>query len=294
MPITRFQSANGDTYTFPTEAGNQEYNDNFKEVVLNTTRLPGADGGFDEHGQSRAPGAVGKVQFGFYLVTESRSAMLAKRDQLGAMREWGPGLLYYRPPGDDGQPDTGQPERWCFARVNNILLSEKRHEHTDLFQKVQITFQASDPFWYAPGTEEVWGSFNWNDGSLWSGSSGTLVTGSGDLTLANSGNAFTLARIVIVNGGSISSNFRFRRMVNGLAADDFFMGVSIASNAVLEADARRHRIYQNYIRLTDAQLSGLVTAKHPDWLRLMPGVNTVRVTLDGAATVFVRYLERYT
>jgi hypothetical protein len=37
----------------------------------------------------------------------------------------------------------------------------------------------------------------------------------------------------------------------------------------------------------------LFDSRQPDWIRLKPGVNTLRVTLAGEVDVAVSYLERY-
>lgn len=274
--------ANGNTYTFPTTSGDQEFKTNFSNLVNKATRLPGADGGHDEYGFSRAPSEIGNVQFGIVLESETTSGMQALRDAIKQMAAWGKGRLIDTINGTD---------RWCWARINANDITEQRHMHSDLFQPVKLTFQASDPHWYTTGTEGVlWGGSTWG-GATWDGTaSPTTITTTGTITVTNNGSADTLARLVLWNNsGSTITNPRVRRMIAGTAADDLLYTGTIADGVQLELNPRRHTaLYDG----TDV-LSNL-TFTHPEWMRLLPGSNSLQVDVTGVVKVYVHYYERYT
>ena len=284
--ITKFV-AKGNTYTFPTEVGDQEYHDNFKEVVARATRLPGADGGVDEYGSGRAPSAIGNIQFGVVLLSDTREGMQTLRDTLAQMKEWGVGQLYFQPTDSNATP------RWANCRVNNIDMPEERHKHTDLEQPVKLSFQASDPFWYTAGNQKLYDStYSWDSTINWDEGSFSTITGSGSLTVTPSGSATTLGRFVAKVTGALSFNqLVVQRIVNSQVSDQMILQMLLNQNDVLELDPRRQWVTVNGVdRIANFDVL------FPDWLRLLPGSNTIKVTLDEptaaiSATVF--YYDRY-
>lgn len=288
MGITRFV-AQGNTYTFPISPGDQDYHDNFKDVLNKTSKIPGADGGIDEHGTGRAPGPVGNIQFGIVMVSPQRSGMQLLRDAIGAMREWGVGRLYFQP------TDLTLPERWAVCRVDNIGITEKRDQNTDLFQPVKLSFQATDPFWYRPGNQVLWdGTYTFNGAITWDDTAAgfTTITGSGTFSVTNPGNAFTHGRLVAkVTGATGFSSLIVRRLLNSAIVDEMVLQTPLVQNDVLEISPRAQWVLVNGVD----KLSRF-SFRHPDWLRLLPGVNSIQVILDdtaGEVSAAVRYFERY-
>lgn len=285
--ITSFQTATN-SYTFPAY-GDQSYKDNFANLVARTTRLPGAHGGYDEYGYGRAPSEVGSVQQNVVLRSATRNGMQPLRDALKQIADWGVGRLFFQP------TDTNLTPRWCWARVNNIGMSEERNKHTDLIQRVQINWQVSDPFWYTAGNETLWdGGSLWDAaGVYWDGGTGTNVVNSNTFSITNNGNAFTLARLTIYN--TSGSNVWYpiiQRTVNSVVVDEVRYQGAIPDGYWLEIDSRAHRaILTNGSSYSSAYAN--LTFKHPDWLRLLPGANTLPVTFSGTANVQIRYYERY-
>lgn len=284
--ITKFVSG-ANTYTFPVNPGDQEYHDNFKEVVARVSKLPGADGGVDDFGMGRAPSPVGTIQFGIVLTSTTRAGMQVLRDGLATIREWGVGQLFFQP------TDTLLPPRFCICRLNNISIDEKRHLDTDLFQPVRMSFQASEPFWLTAGNQELWdGSRTWNSAINWDGTGFTTITGSGNLTVTPAGNALTLGRFVgKVTGAQAFNQLIVRRLVNGGVIDETVMNYQFVQNDVIEIDPRKQWVLVNgFDRFSSFSF------RHPDWLRLLPGANTISVTTDQATAQvdsIVRYYERY-
>lgn len=275
--------ANGNTYTFPTGSGDQSFTYNFSNLVPHSTRLPGADGGFDEFGFSRAPSDVGTVQVGIVLESATTAGMQALRDACKQMAAWGKGRLIDTINGVD---------RWCWARINSNDITEQRHMHTDLFQPVKLTFQVSDPYWYTVGTEVLWGGgWLWGDGTKWGGTAvAQSITTSGSFTITNNGSADTLARVVVKNtSGSTIYYPRIRRILNGAIKDELYYNGSILTGTQLTMNARAHKA-----TISGVNVLANLAFKHPDWMRLLPGSNSFQVSLIGVATVYIAYYERYT
>lgn len=284
--ITRFVGHDGDTYTFPTSPGDQDFHTNFGEVVGRVSRLPGASGGVDEWGQGRAPNAIGNIQFSFYFVTDTASDMQPLRDELKTIIEWGRGKLY------DELPDGS--ERWVNCRVNNITISEERHKHTAYHQKVQISFQAADPFWYTEGTTFIWGGGEtWGGGATWGGG-GSLTTFSsvGTMTVTNNGSAYTIPEIRFQNDSGVSvTSVLIERMIGGTVRDSLTCEQDIPAGGYVLLLPSSHTIQSSLGDLG----ADVITFSHPDWFRLSPGSNTIRVTPAGSTVkVGFNFYERYT
>lgn len=281
MTITKFVSQYG-TYTFPTSPADQDFNTNFKNLITKVTRGIGTNGGVDEYGMGRSPSDVGNVQFSIYLVSQTRSGMQTLRDSLNTICDWGVGRLV---------DNINGTERWCWARISSDNIKEDRHKHSDLQQKVQLTFQVSDPFWYTAGSEGVlWGASTWG-GATWDGTaSPTTITTTGTISVTNNGSAYTLARLVLWNNsGSTISNPVIKRIIAGSPVDRLTYTGSIADGQQLELNPRAHTAL-----LDGTDVISNIDFMHPDWLRLLPGSNSLQVDVTGVVKVYVHDYERYT
>jgi len=287
MTLTRFEAFNGSTYTFPATAmfpQDQAFTTNFKALLARSSRVPGGNGGIRDFGFQRAPSPVGSVQATIVLATESRSAMQALRDALNTMADWGMGKLV----------DTiNGSERWAICSLQTIDMAEDRSKHTDLFQTVKLTFEAPEPYWITAGNQQLWdGTHNWNSAINWDQGSFTTITGSGTLSITPSGNAFTLGRFVArVTGSQNFNQLLVQRTVNGVIQDQIKLQLALNQNDVIEIDPRRQWALVN----GSNQLANF-DFLFPDWMRLLPGSNTLKVTLDDAAAVIsatVFYYDRY-
>lgn len=274
--------ANGNTYTFPTNSGDQSFNAPFANIPARITRLPGTSGGFDEYGLGRGASDPGIVEVNIVLESDTRAGMQTLRDNLRAMAAWGKGRLI----------DTiNSVDRWCWARITLADIKEQRHMHTDLQQPVKLTFSVSDPYWYTIGTDILWGGGSlWGGGGKWGGTIvAQSVTTSGTFSITNNGNADTLARVVVSNAsGSTVYYPRIQRIVNGAIRDELYYNGSIATGTQLILKPQNHSA-----TITGVNVISNLTFKHPDWMRLLPGANSFSVTLIGAVTVYIGYEERY-
>lgn len=272
--------ANGNTYTFPTLNGDQQFNAPFASIPAKITKLPGASGGFDENGMGRGASDPAIVEFTIVLTSDTRAGMQLLRDSLRTMAAWGKGRLIDTINGVD---------RWCWARIVLPDIKEQRMGQTDLHQPVKLTFSVSDPYWYTVGNSNLWGGFVWGTGKWGGTSSSTAISSSGTITITNNGSADTLAKITIGNtSGSTVYNPRIQRIVNGSVRDELFYNGSIATATQLMLDPKNHTAL---LSLTSVLAN--LTFKHPEWMRLLPGSNSLLVNVDGAVGITVQYYERY-
>lgn len=280
-------------FTFPDELA--EFNDNFADTTPQTARLPGLHGGYNQDGDGTAQTAVGKVVVGFNLVAQTRAAMDDLRDAVNAMVEYGLQQLTYQP------TELTDPTRYCWARVNFISIPQRKDEHTDLFQKVTVTFQVADPHWYV-GTGGPWqigvGDHTLGEIGLEIGGGGTPVTinasgTSSNGTVTNAGNALSIPTISIVCSGSQTFvNPTIRRIKNGKVVDEVAWTGTIQNNGELFISGKTQRITYNSSSVFGANLS----YEHPDFVRLEPGANSIYVlstSAGSAATVTIWYADVY-
>jgi hypothetical protein len=277
-------------YTFPNPQ--YDYRDNFGNVVPRTVKLPGVAGGFDEYGDDPAPGEIGSISFTFYLEALARSEMTAKRDAVRKMLSWGKSLLYMQP------SDPALAERFCFARLNNVDIPENREKHTDLFQRVALTFQSGDPYWLSIGTENsaFWGdqvSYYGDNVTTWGGATTpTAISGlSTTVNVTRSGSAIVQPRLLFrCASGQTITNPIVQRLINNVVVDQVSWTGTLGSYEVLDIDCRGMAV-----RSTQLNAYNNLAVITPWWLRLYPGVtNTLKVLLANsgdACSLRVAYYE---
>jgi hypothetical protein len=292
MPLKRFGATAPKQYDFTqTGIGLGGYSDNFANMVPRTVRLPGLDGGFDEFGRARAPSEIGQVRQEVTISAETRTEMDAKRDTVRAMADWGKQRLFMQP------TDPALAERWCWARVNNIQISRDEGQQTDLMQRLSIIWQASDPRWYAAGTENTvfWGEgATWGGGAKWGGALGiTACSGlSTSISINRSGNATVYPRFFIRCSSSQSCQNPIIQRLNGAEVVDQVAWVgTVAANQTLAIDARGLSV-----KLDGSNAYAAFSALNPAWFSLLPGSNSLKVLFANsgdAASVHVAYYEGY-
>ena len=286
--LVRFGAGN-QVYTFEQ---NQQISlrDNFRDVVPRTTRLPGLSGGFDEFGSGAAPGEIGNVQVMFWIFADSEAEMKAKKDEFGAMADWGVYRLYK-------QPMDGSPERYCEARLNSAEISETSADQPHKRNRVQLNFQVANPAWYSLGTESPsWGDGTaWGSGALWGGSAApnAVVGLQNDFYLNVNGNARTYPRIEVRCGAAqTASGVTIQRLVQGVVVDEVKYDDTLNNNDRLIINCRALEITLN----GSDNYSNDFTFQNAGWFRLEAGENTIRVLMDNAgdeADVYFRYYEAY-
>jgi len=274
MPLHRFE-AGGNTYTFPSTLG--AYRDNFSNALARNTRLPGVDGGFDEYLAAPAARELGTISQAFTLQSDTKAGLDALRDAVRAMMLWGKGYLYFRP---SNYPT--QVERRCYCRVDNINMS-RDEGFAQYWQRLTVFFSASSPIWEATGT-----------------ASSEVINHSGtstDDTVNNGGNAIALPVITIATGGSqvMTGPIYVRRIVSSQVVDEVKYEYNLGNSITLTIDAQKWQVIYDDGAEQDGY-DDMFDFIHPDWLRLMPGNNTIRVVsgdAGDAATVTIEYRDTW-
>jgi hypothetical protein len=124
------------SYTFPPQSSGS---DNFLEVIANTQRIPGVDGGYDAFGTRRSNQAIGNINAEWWL---QNGSMTTLRDTVGAIAGWGKQRLF-----TDVWDNTRQDKRWTWARINNLRAPENVKTLPHQQQKVTASFQVNEPGW---------------------------------------------------------------------------------------------------------------------------------------------------
>lgn len=277
----------GNIYIFPNTQIN--LNTNFGDLVTRTRRLPFADGGYDDLGDGRGLSEIGSIKTDYWLFFESREDATSKIDAIKKMANAGLQRLFMQP------MDHDMPERWCFARLNNMSIPQDAKNQPHERVKVSLTFQVSDPFWYTQGNSAVWsGGARYGDGTRWSGNVATVVSGnSTTLTLTNNGNTYTHAQIAIrPTSGQSCVDPIVRRIVDGQVLDEVSYTGVLNDQDNLFIDSRKASVRLNNV----SAYTNVFNTKTSYFMRLMPGDNTLQIKFaqsTDAANVCIRWLERY-
>ena len=275
-------------YTFPQATS---FDHNFANLVPRTSRLPGTDGGFDEYNDEAAPSEIGTVSASWYIVPKKGESITVLLDRVRAMADWGKLRLYVQP------YDRTLGERWANVRINSIQGAENAKNHPHLWQEVRVNWQAGDdPFWYAQGTEApLYGEAIFG-AATYGGLSPVMINAAGlqtDTTVTVGGTATTFAYLnITVPATKIAQNLTIQRYVSGVLRDEIKWTGTLTPADTLIINPRSNSVTRNS---ADAYTSSF-SRHHPDFFRLRPGSNAIRVLMSGAtdqATVTIRYYERY-
>lgn len=250
----------------------QTHSDNFRTARVNVQTMPGMSGGMSTDGIYPAPTSVGRVSLSFVLVANDRADMEAARDAVNALYEVGLQKLVKQP------TDAGDAERYCFAYVETISIDEDKSKHTDIFQRVKITFVVPSPFWesaaYASYTladgKDLNDGLTFANGSFAVSASGLLTT----TTLTNNGNAPAWCKVAVTCGvGQTCAMPTLQRLKNGAVADEVAYHGVLAAGDEWFVDGKRQFAHLNGVNV----IGGLFSYKTIDFLRLAPGANTINI-----------------
>lgn len=274
-------------YVFPADA-QINYFDDFDRRGNKLIKMAGSNSRFSQGGTGRGQSDGGQVRIELWLEFDSLSDVTDKINSIRQIGEWGLMPLWR-------QPSAGAPQ-FCWAMLNSEALNQDVHNVPHLRQRIPLVFDVPDPFWYAAGSERLWGDGGlWNDGGSWGESTTapapTTITNTGTLSLTVGGTAYTFARLEIANNsGADAGDITIQRIENGAVADQIHWTGTLADGEQLHIDPRSQRVQRGP---TGADVISLFTAQHPDWMRLLPGTNTLNVFMAGEADVSARWMERY-
>ncbi len=278
------------TYTF---AYDQDYRDNFADVLARTSRVVGVSGGVDEFGGGVALSEVGNIQASFFLISEdSRDGMTTLRDDLKKIMGWGVKKLWMQPSDPTAKP------RWTWARVNNINIPERRDRHTDLWQKVTLSFQCADPRWYSHPSAWLLDSGEVLDDGLTVGgyrASSTSVNDGSSLTLTNNGSTTTPLYLRFDAESNAVTNLRVSlRDVSDVEIGRWRFEDTLSAGQILEVDSTALSV-----TVTDTTTDGRYDAFNPSkgngFLELPSGTNTLVIdgSFTGNITLYADYLDAW-
>lgn len=248
---------------------------NFADLVPITSRIPGVDGGFDEYGDVAAPSEIGSISFEMVLSEDRRAEMQRKVDVLRGLARLGVQRLAV------DTWDDGLNYRYCWARVNNVQVSDNVTAVSHRVNRVQITFQVSSPRWQeisendALYGEAVFGVDVFGGGiGVIHAVSGTSTT----FTLDNDGNADAYPEIFYTTGAAqaVTSPITIARLVNGVVIDQLTIATALTAEQTLYINTQTKTITKQQVNAYSS-----LTPLTPQWLRLLPGSNSMRVTMGG-------------
>jgi len=249
-----------------------EFDYNFADGAPQTRRIPGVDGGFSDLGDEAAETPPGSLTLGFWLVADTRSEMDALRDEVRALE--GYGLQRFDYTSLDGALGT----RHCFARVTSTRMSRIESKHTNLHQKVSLTFEVPDARWH----QDHYTSWGLDDGFILSdgktvgeGALETAVSGvETTFSVTQPGTALAIPAISVMPGvGESCENPKVQRIANGLVADEIAYTGTLSAGDELMVDGKRM-----YAALNGGNAFGPdFYYRYPSLFRLQPGPNLVRV-----------------
>lgn len=280
------------TVTLPSDAQVAQ-NDNFRDYVPRTTRLPGLDGGYDEYGIGRTPREIGMVKATYWVYGSSAADLAARLQTMQGQGEQGAVRLV--------KNISGVGDVFCLARVNNVDVAQNARDLPHVRQRVSLTWQVARPVWLGAGndTGPRWGSgtARWGDGvTRWGGTAGTVVTSTlaTIATVTPGGNVQTNPRFVItVPAGTMNSATIQRVDANNLALDQIVITgpIIFGATGAIAIDTA-----VSSAKIGSTGLYGNLSAFNQPWFSLLPGVtNTIRAAVDGPAgcTVKMIYNEGY-
>lgn len=286
--LTRF-GAGSRLYTFNGEI--VDYDDNFAELENKVTAMPFADGGFRQLGDARGSSKLGMVTASYWLHFDDQNDAFSKINAFRQMQDYGMQRLFM-------QPETlSAGEWWCWAAVKDVEVPRNIKNLPHKRIKVKAVFEVPDPFWYSASGLLVWGGgAKWGEGATakWGGGTPTTYTGvSNAITLTNNGNAYTLPQFAIrPDTGQTCADPVIRRIVDGAVVDEvrFYGVLGVGDNLMI--DCRKKTI-----RLNDVdQYTNSFRAATPDWMRLLPGSNSIELRFaqsTDAAKVNIKFPTRY-
>jgi phage-related protein len=254
-------------YNFPRTQ--TQLRDNFSDMVPRTVRVPGADGGFDQFGEGKAPSEIGNVSVTFEQYVEA-TPMQDMRDAIRQMAAWGVLPLV--------MIDADAEERFCYARVNSIVMTIAPNDPVGQTKLIAtVDFQVAEPYWLMAGT---WGNpvaVTVNGSPQAVNSVGGLFRTYPKITLTVTVSTTTLI-VFEVGTGATAQSFQISRAGNFTAGDDIVIDC----------------------RSMDVKLNGgndfsiISTFTHANFVWLEPGNNSVTITrTGGTVTATMEWYERY-
>jgi len=255
--IVRFQSPDGSyVLNLPLLAGKQDENYAGRTAI---ETVPLAAFGWDLLGSAQVLPEAAEIRVTATLVGEDAAAQLRQVRQV--LRRVGRGQLWAE--------DDGSVQRWCWAR-GSVLGSYGVEAGRPLQVAVTIGFvRLSD--WFPPSPSSV---------------TQVLATSPGTVTVASLGDVPTSQlRLTLVAGGTVSAP-----IITNLASGESVTSTrTLASGQRLRIDGYQYRLLYSADGTTwsDDRANTAPGPLQAALLRLLPGMNPIRVSWSGSGSVTV-------
>jgi hypothetical protein len=138
--LIRFGLGSTESYDF-VPARQAEYQDNFADIMQQSVRVPGKDGGLSPFGLGRGPAEVGNVRVSFWVHGGSMAETGHLVSLVKSMAYWGVRRLFKR-------HQNGE-LMWTWASVSSVQVPQVVRRMPHLRQQVQMTFQCLESKWYS-------------------------------------------------------------------------------------------------------------------------------------------------
>lgn len=286
--LTKFISKNGDIYNFP-EDQQTSVRDNFRDLAPSTERLAGVSGAFSHYGSSAPPSDLGSVQHEVWYEADTAAELDSMLRDAAALVGWGEGRLYKQP------MDISQPARFCWATPINIPLAQNVRDLPHKRQKLQFSFQVTEPYWLDKGNAAslIGVDFILGTSLIGGGTPDDVSDVLTTLTYTVGGNMWTPPQFALrpLSTREIIDPI-IRRVVAGEVVDElaYFGRLTDADNLVF--DCRKQKVTLN----GEDMYTDSFNFKHPAWMRFQPGANTIQVKFaQGTDTgkLNTRYYHRW-
>jgi hypothetical protein len=218
--------------------------------------------------------------------------MTALRDDIKQVIGWGVKKLWMQPSDPTAKP------RWTWARINNINIPERRDRHTDLWQKVTLSFQCSDPRWYSHPSAWLLDSDEVLDDGLTVGgyrASSTSVNDGSTISLTNNGTTSAPLYLRFDAGSNAVTNLRVSlRDESDVEIGRWRFEDTLNSGQILEVDSTALSVTVTDTT-TDGRYDAFTPAKGNGFLELPSGTNTLVIdgSFTGNVSVFADYLDAW-
>ncbi len=255
--LIRFGLGSAEAYHFE-PARQTEYQDNFADIMQQSVRVPGKDGGISPFGLGRGPAEVGNVRVGFWVHGNSIAETGHLVSLVKRMAYWGVRRLFKR-------HQNGE-LMWTWASVSSIQVPQVVRRMPHLRQQVQMTFQCLETKWYTrPGMTFFDDGLTFGDGLTFAPLQvdQETVSDSSTVTVTNRGNTPVSAYVRWDGNGtdSFTNPVITRKNWLGETVNQLTYTATIGANDVVEIDARSFK----------ATTRSALTVLSGDWLTIPAG-----------------------
>ena len=244
------------------------YTDNFGQLRSSTERIIRGDGGVDQFGTGRIPGAIGEVAITLWL-DEADGLMRDQLDNIRALGDFGRTTLSML-------PTLGTEIRTTSARSTQVNYIQRVDGVPHRRQEVEMLWEVPDPFWYSPSRRL------------------TLINATG-LATAGTGTTTGTQRVFPVIKVTPTGTLAFveiQRLASGSVVEKIRYAPSAGFSDVLTIDCpgTEMKVGNVIVYTTD------LTYQRGHWFSCVRGENNFNIVLPSsgsAATVEITYQPKW-